>query len=355
MNRISMIVVFVLLTSSASLWWLTGKRSGNNPLEAAPSTASTSNALAEKKVIAAPGRVEPLSEELKIGAEISGRLKSVPVEEGDRVERGQVVAILEDADYQARLLSAEATLQQREAELRRVLNGARDQERREAKAAIQEAIATMENARSEMTRRQSLQRTGDIPREEAERAERQFTVAKARYDAAIERHAFVDADAREEDRARAEAAIALAKAQIAETRAMLAKTIVRAPISGVILRKHLKSGESISSGPMSGPNQPIVTLANADVLRVRADVDEVDVGMLRVGQRAYVTADAYGDRKFWGKVVRVGQILGRKNIRTDEPAEKVDTKILETLIELDPGSELKLGLRVDAFIYPKTP
>jgi HlyD family secretion protein len=52
-------------------------------------------------------------------------------------------------------------------------------------------------------------------------------------------------------------------------------------------------------------------------------------------------------------VVRVGQQLGPKNVRTDEPAEKVDTKILETLVELAPGAPLPDGLRVDAFIVPE--
>jgi hypothetical protein len=79
-------------------------------------------------------------------------------------------------------------------------------------------------------------------------------------------------------------------------------------------------------------------------------VDESDVSKLKVGQRAYVTAEAYGDYKFWGSVIRVGRILGKKNIRTDEPSEHVDTKILETLVQLDPGQRLPLGLRVDSFI-----
>jgi HlyD family secretion protein len=73
---------------------------------------------------------------------------------------------------------------------------------------------------------------------------------------------------------------------------------------------------------------------------------------VKVGERAYVTADAFGKQKFWGQVVRVGQQLGPKNVRTDEPTEKVDTKILETLVELDQNSNLPDGLRVDAFIVP---
>jgi len=75
-----------------------------------------------------------------------------------------------------------------------------------------------------------------------------------------------------------------------------------------------------------------------------------DVSKLKVGQRAYVMAEAYGTRKFRGHVIRVGLILGKKNVRTDEPSEHVDTKILETLVELDPGQPLPLGLRVDSFV-----
>jgi HlyD family secretion protein len=80
------------------------------------------------------------------------------------------------------------------------------------------------------------------------------------------------------------------------------------------------------------------------------EVDETEVSKVRVGQSAYVTADAYGTQKFWGHVVRVGQELGRKNVRTDEPTERVDTKILETLVELNPGASIPVGLRVDGFI-----
>ena len=79
------------------------------------------------------------------------------------------------------------------------------------------------------------------------------------------------------------------------------------------------------------------------------------MGKIAVGQRAYVTADAFPGQKFSGKVVRVGRLLGKKNVRTDEPTERVDTKILETLVELDSGRELPLGLRVDAFIQVSSP
>ena len=105
-------------------------------------------------------------------------------------------------------------------------------------------------------------------------------------------------------------------------------------------------GESVSTQFDS----PVITMADDSVLRVRLDVDEGDVSKLKVGQRAYVTAEAYGPHKFWGHVMRVGQILGKKNVRTDAPSEHVDTKILETLMELEPGQQFPLGLRVDSFV-----
>lgn len=303
-------------------------------------------AVADTTLIAAPGRVEAVSEEVRVSSELSGRLKVVNVEEGDRVRQGQVLAEIQNDDYHARVQEAEAELAQREAELRRTVNGSREQERREAEASMKAAEAVLNNAKSEAERRRGLADRSVISRDEAERYERAYQVARAQYDEAAQHFSLVDADAREEDRAHAEAAVATAKAQLAEARAYLEKSYIRAPINGVILRKLRHTGESVSTQFDS----PVVTIADDSVLRVRMDVDESDVSKLRVGLRAYVTAEAYGDHKFWGSVIRVGRILGKKNIRTDEPSEHVDTKILETLVELDPGQRLPLGLRVDSYV-----
>jgi ABC exporter DevB family membrane fusion protein len=301
---------------------------------------------ASPTLIAAPGRVEAVSEEIRVSAELSGRLRKVRVEEGDRVQRGQVLAEIENDDYRARVAAAEAALAQREAELRRTVNGARTQERGEARASMQASKAVLDNAKSEAERRRGLADRSVISRDEAERYERAYQVARAQYEQAAQHFAFIDAEAREEDRAHAEAAVATARAQLAEARAYLEKSYIRAPINGVILRKLRHDGESVSTQF----NSPVITMADDSVLRVRLDVDESDVSKLHVGQRAYVTAEAYGTRKFWGRVIRVGGILGKKNIRTDEPSEHVDTKILETLVELDPGQPLPMGLRVDSYV-----
>ena len=89
-------------------------------------------------------------------------------------------------------------------------------------------------------------------------------------------------------------------------------------------------------------SMPIITAADTAC----RDADKTDVNKLQIEQRAYVVADAYGD---WGRVVRI-EMLGKKIIRTDEPTERVDTKILETLVELGGDSMLPTRLRVDAMI-----
>ena len=334
--------LFILLSA---VEWL---RSRGHSVKAAPAAARS---FASEGLITAPGRVEAVSEEIRVSSELSGRLHSVPVEEGDRVRKGQVLAQLENEDYLARVASAEATLAQRQAELLRTVNGARSQERRAAEANMQAAKAVLENSRKEAERRRTLADRDMVSRDEAERYERVYQVARAEYERASQEFSLVDAEARVEDRQRAQAAVSAAEAQLAEARAYLQKTYVRSPIAGLVLRKFRYAGESVSTQFDS----PIVTLADDSVLRVRLDVDETDVARLRVGRPTFVTAEAYGAKRFTGHIIRVGRILGKKNVRTDEPSERVDTKILETLVELDPGQSLPLGLRVDSYVQAETP
>ena len=329
---------------------------------------------AAQKVVVAPGVVEAISEEIEVGTEIPGKLKRVLVEEGEQVLKGQTIAVLENSDFQAQISTAKAQIEtlrrqketsearilESKAERARIFNGARPEERREALQTYEQTLPNVEQAKREVERREKLYASGDVSREELERAKRDLDALQKQSNATREKYNVVNADARRDDLQKADAAILLAENQMNEYDAMireaearvrtaqanLDKTIIRAPITGVVLRKRLKDGESVSPENQTG----IISLADVSAIRVRVDLDERDVAKVRANQTAYVTADAFGERKFQGKVVRIGQILGRKNFRTERPTEKVDTKILEVLIELDKGEILPLGLRVDAFI-----
>ena len=333
-----------LLTLTATVLLTSCQSSTPSQTQAAPKPPATKSADAAR--IVAPGRVEPLSEEIKVGAEISGRLQQVTVDEGDSITKGQVLARIASTDYQARVSEAQAELHLREADQQKLLNGSRAQERKEALASAHEAAAVVANTRAEMDRRNRLLVTGDISRSDAEQTQREYAVAQARDEEAQQHYSFVDAAARPDDQKRAAASIELARAQVNEAQSRLAKTIIRSPVTGVVLRRLHRAGESITEGADS----PIFIVADTSVLRVRVDVDESDVGRVHEGQKAYVTADAFGTAKFWGHVVRVGKTLGHKNIRTDAPTERIDTKVLETLVELDGHPNLPVGLRVDSYI-----
>ncbi|PYX46342.1 MAG: secretion protein HlyD [Acidobacteria bacterium] len=319
-KTILIVVIIAILAVTVSVILISARSRA-----AAMESARRQPQVDQPQTISGPGLVEPLSEDIKLGSELSGKLKAVYVEEGDHVTSGQLLAELQNDDYRAQIGSAEAQVIAKEATLRKVVNGARAQERSEAMSSARAAEAVMNNARAEMERRQKLFDAGVISREENERYARECDVARAKYEEAAQRHSLVDDRAREEDQAFAEADLRLARASLEEARARYAKTLLKSPIDGTVLRKHHRNG------------------------------DETEIGKVQVGQRAYVTADAFAGHKFWGRVVRVGEQLGRKNVRTDEPTERVDTKILETLVELDKGAQLPVGLRMDAFILGGSP
>lgn len=324
--------------------------------------------------VAAPGIVEAASEEIEVGAEVPGKLRDVPVEEGDSVSKGQVLAVIENADLSTAVQtaraqietlrsaqeSARARLLQAVADRDRVANGSRTEERREARFAYEQTLPNVENSRREFERSERLYRSGDVSREDYEGAQTAYENARKQAATMRERFNVVNAAARTDDLAKADAAIKLTASQVREFDAQIAeaaarvreaearveKTLVRAPIAGVILRKRLKGGESVTPESQTG----IVTIADTSSLRVRIDLDETDVAKIKENQRAFVTADAFDSQKFTARVIKIGQILGRKNFRTERPTERVDTKILEVLLELDANQKLPLGLRVDAFV-----
>jgi HlyD family secretion protein len=326
----------LVILAAAATWFLRTEETMSVPAQ-----VSATVTRSHSEFLVAPARIEPASDEIKVTCGLPGTLASVPLEEGDQVHRGQVIAELSNADYLARVQLAEAQVQLRQAELARVVNGFREEERREARALVNEAEAVLAFAQSERQRYQGLYRSGDVSKSKADAADREFAVAKARYDALRERHALTIAPARADERTRAEAAVLLAQKQVAEAQAIWNRTRVRSPLDGIVIKKHLHAGETISE---LAPG-PVYTLADDSRLRARVEIDERDVARVQLGQNASFTADAYGRTAFQGHVVRVGRMLGKKSIRGDEPTERVDQKILEALVDLEPGVKLPIGLR----------
>lgn len=296
--------------------------------------------------IAAAGLVEPSGEERVLIPEIGGRLKRVLFDEGDAVEAGQLLAEIENSDYAAQVAAAQAQLALREAELAKAKAGARSEERAEARAALAEAESAVAPARGERDRRRMMFEQQQVSREVMDQSAAAYDAAVARRDAAAARLALLEAGTRAEDLAIAQAAVAHARAELERAQAAFEKTQIRSPVDGVVLKRDLREGETVVAlSPV-----PLARIGDLSRLMVRADIDELDIARVRAGQRAIVTSDAFPGREFGGEVVRVSRRMGRRNSISENPSDKVDTRILEAEIRLDEGVSLPIGLRVDVRI-----
>ncbi|MFA6318178.1 MAG: efflux RND transporter periplasmic adaptor subunit [Elusimicrobiota bacterium] len=147
----------------------------------------------------------------------------------------------------------------------------------------------------------------------------------------------------------ADAAHRLASARVEKARAALEERTVTAPFEGRVLKTYLEDGET--ADPYS--RQPLFMIGDDRKLRVTAEVDELDIGRLAEGGPAQVLPDAYPGEVFPGRVARVGRMLGRKSLSSEDPAERMDAKVLEVEVELEPSERLKRGLSVQVRIQPR--
>jgi len=299
--------------------------------------------------IAARGRVEGVtSQEIKLASRIVGRLKEVKVNDGDPVHQGEVVAVLENEDLAAQVAQGRANLARAQAALEKLRNGARPEERDAARAQVDEARAAAENARLNYQRAQQLFKEGGIISQAVlDQAERDAKMAQAKLETARQNYNLIVAPPRYEDVAADKAQVDLARAQLAQAEDNYANTFVRCPVEGVVIKRYMNPGESISYESLY---QPIVSVSDTTRLMVRTEIDETDIGKIQLGQRAEIRCDAYAGQTFYGHITRISGGLGKKKIQTDNPMEKVDTDVLETFAELDPGSPLRIGLRVDVYV-----
>ncbi|MBX7102227.1 MAG: efflux RND transporter periplasmic adaptor subunit [Myxococcaceae bacterium] len=301
-------------------------------------------------VVGGNGVVEPAGQETKVAAQVSAVVKAVLVHEGQQVKAGEVLVQLEDAFEAAALQAAEADLVAERANLARVLKGLRVEDKDAAQGEAQAAKARADLSSGVLARVEQLAKSGASTPDELERARRQAQSDQASLKVAEARARAAEAGSRSEDIGFARARVVGAEAKVAQAKAALERLSVRSPLEGEVLQVKVRAGELYS---FQG-TEPLVVMGDTRTLRVRMDVDERDIAKVALGASAYVTADAFGDTRFAGKVVEIGRRFGRKNVRTDDPVEKNDTKILEVVIELDSSKSLVPGQRVTSFVTAAT-
>jgi multidrug resistance efflux pump len=294
------------------------------------------------------GIVEPADRESKVSAAVDGRIKLVGVKEGDHVKAGDILVELDDDVEKAALQAAERDVAAQKAQLVRTAAGERPEE-------IEAAIADAESARARaalsldsLARTRVLAQGGAATPDDLDKAVHQADIDQKAYEAAEARKRRAVDGARRDDVAIEAAKLEANNARAGQARAEYEQKIVRAPIDGEILQVKIRAGEFFNTKG----SDPMVIMGDTRVLRVRMDLNERDVARVRAGQKSFAQLPAYGDRRFPGRVVEVGRRMGRKNVRSDDPTERIDTKILEVVCELDTPDGLVPGVRVTNYINP---
>lgn len=300
--------------------------------------------------IFALGRVEGVTPEIELRSELAGRIAELPVKEGEFVTKGKVLLVLDDQQYLHEVALATAEVELAKANLAHRVHGAHPQERAEAAALYRAKLGQLDLAKQAGKRISELFDAEAVSQQRADDQAAQIVVLTAELDAAKARLERVEAEARTDEIRIDNAKILAAEARLELAKVQLERTRIYAPSQGQLLVVNVEAGEL--TGPDSA--QPAIVMVDTTRLQVRAFVDELDAPRVNRGMAVTVRTDGLPGREFNGRVVRLGCRMGRKQIWSDRPAERYDTKTREVWIELDHSDSLVVGLRVDAMIDPRS-
>ena len=293
-------------------------------------------------VAAAQGRVEGRTENIEVEASADGVIKTLPVSEGQKVRRNEIIGQISCDNLDSEVRSLEASLESTKQSRVRLLRGSRDEERRIAEQDVLAAQAVVDQARRQNDRMQYLASREEVSQQTADSARRDSDTSAAALKAALQKEDLVNAGPLPEERSKADADVTAAEERLAATTAQREKCFIRSPIDGTITRVNMRIGEAFSTVVP----RPIVTVADLSERRIRAEVDERDLYEIHVDQRVRISAEGL-HQPFGGKVMWTSVVMGRKTARSTDPADRSDRDILETLVVPDRGAPaLPLGLRV---------
>lgn len=275
-----MILAVLVALIAGGTWW-----SRQRPLEVSVTHAQRSQGGQARPVLSGSGYVVTGERYVSIGVRVAGRIDRYFVEEGERVKAGDPLIQLDDRDYRA------------------------IETRSEAELAV--ARADLALAEAELSRGNTLSHDGVISRQELDVLRNKATVAKA---TVTQRIAALDA-----------------------ARVNREYTLLRAPSDGVVLAKLKEVGEIAVPGGFAGSGD-LVRLANMTDVRAEVDVNETDLGRIRIGQAAEVTADAYPESPYEAKVVKLYPQVDRQ-----KGTLKVEVSVLEPDEKLLPDMSVRIS------------
>lgn len=257
--------------------------------------------------VTANGKIEPKTK-VKISAYVPAKITGLPVKEGDKVRRGQLLVQLDPLNYQASMDQVQASLQSSQARLNL-------------------AKANLEQAELVFNRQKQLFEKNLTSQEQFDAAKTQFNVSHAEYDVALH-------------------LVAQNKAALEQAKDNLTKTTITTPINGVVTDLNAEVGEIVMVGTMNNPGTVIMTVSDLSEIEAEIEVDETDIANVKIGQEAKFRIDAFPDTTFKGKVTEIGNTgkvegLGTQNQVT---SFKVKVQLVDNVPTVRPGMSCSVDI-----------
>ncbi len=340
-----------------------------------PQTEVSTPVMPEIKTVTALGRLEPRGEIIQISvssAAEGNRIEELLVKQGDEIEKGQIIAVLDSRDRaEAALKQAEEQVRVRQANLAQVKAGAKTGEIQAQQAAIarleaerdnniaaQTATvsrleAELSNAQREYQRYESLYQDGAISA--SQRDSKYLTLATAKQQLAeaqanlnrirssqqqqiAEAKATLDkiAEVRPVDIEVAAAEVREAQAAVATAKAERDRAYIKSPQAGTVIKILTRPGEVVAS------DEGIVRIGQINQMYAVAEVYESDIGKVKIGQSATITSKAIAG-KLTGIVESIGLEVERQEVVNTDPTANIDAKVVEVKVKLDEASSKQVA------------
>lgn len=277
------------------------------------------------------------SSNAQLSFRFGGRLVEFPVEQGQRVAEGDLIARLDPREWQTRVAQIESELDAQRSVLEQMRAGAREEDVRRLESVLAARQSELEDAKSRLERMRSLYEEEVISQDEFDRIRVQANAAQANFDSAQQELEVARTGARPEEIAAQEAAIRGLEARLAQARDDLEDTVIRAPFAGTIARTDASNFEDVQA------NQPIAVLQDLTRMDVVINIPEraMVAGLRRVEKEpdsalAVAVVPAVGDEEY---PLRVKEFQTEAN-----PA----TQTFEVVFQMEqpPGSPIRPGMNV---------
>jgi HlyD family secretion protein len=295
----------------------------------------------------APGLVEPRSGEIRIFAPVVGRIGEVPVAVNDKVLADEPLVRLDDEEARARVAARRAEAAMREKE-RNEKSAGKAANRRKAEDAVADADEALDDARAAFDNAAISKRAGKGSDATVSSARAAWASAQEDLQHRRDELQHVENESETPLPTQLEGQLEVARSDLRASIAELQKLIVRAPIASTVLQVNAKVGEL--AAPSSA--QPLISLGDLSKLRVRAELDEQDVGKIKQGDKAVVRAGAFPGRDFSGTVATIAPIVVPGRISPPGSRNLTDVSVTEVVVDLDDAGPLLPGMKVDVYFQP---